>query len=413
MSKKLNKNVPKLRFPEFKGDWEYLKIEDIASVTSGGTPNRSEPSFWNGNIPWVTTSEIGQAEIHGSVEKITEKGLQNSSAKIFKKDTILLAMYGQGKTRGQVSILKIEAATNQACAAIALKSGFNLQFVYYFLFKEYENLRGLANDGSQKNLTAGLIKQYKVPVTHINEQEKIASFLGAVDRRLTQLRRKQELLQTYKRGVIQKLFSQQIRFTQPDGSPFPDWEEKTLEEVCDITSSKRVYLHDYVKEGIPFYRGKEITEIKKNIKPVDILYITEDRYQEFKNKYGVPIIGDILITAVGTLGNVLKIRNNEKFYFKDGNLIWLRKANKNINVDFLEILLENSQNQLLKTSIGSTQKALTIVGLKKISLFFPYLEEQEKIANFLTAIDRKIEAISSQIDQTEQLKKGLLQKMFV
>ncbi|MEH2397802.1 restriction endonuclease subunit S [Nostoc sp.] len=232
--------MPKLRFPEFKGDWEYLKIEDIALVTSGGTPNRSEPSFWNGNIPWVTTSEIGQAEIHDSIEKITEKGLQNSSAKIFKKDTILLAMYGQGKTRGQVSILKIEAATNQACAAIALKSGFNSQFVYYFLFKEYENLRGLANDGSQKNLTAGLIKQYKVPVTHINEQEKIASFLGAVDRRLTQLRRKQELLQTYKRGVMQKIFSQEIRFKGAIGSPFPDWQKKTLGNLASRQVKKNL-----------------------------------------------------------------------------------------------------------------------------------------------------------------------------
>ena len=231
MKKKVKKLVPELRFSEFEGDWKKLSIKKIASVSSGGTPSRTEPTYWNGDIPWVTTSEIGKSEIFDSTEKITKKGLENSSAKLFPKDTILIAMYGQGKTRGQVSVLKINATTNQACAAILLKNNNSSKFVYYFLFNEYERLRRLSNDGSQKNLSAGLIKQYKIPLTSLEEQEKITSFLDSVTLRITQLRCKRELLKTYKKGVMQKIFSQQIRFKQDDGKPFPDWEKKKLGDI--------------------------------------------------------------------------------------------------------------------------------------------------------------------------------------
>ncbi|MFN6485404.1 MULTISPECIES: restriction endonuclease subunit S [unclassified Nostoc] len=410
MSKRLSQNVPKLRFPEFKGDWEYFKIEDIASVTSGGTPNRSEPSFWNGNIPWVTTSEIGQAEIHDSIEKITEKGLQNSSAKIFKKDTILLAMYGQGKTRGQVSILKIEAATNQACAAIALKSDFNSQFVYYFLFKEYENLRVLANDGSQKNLTAGLIKQYKVPVTHINEQEKIASFLGAVDRRLTQLRHKQELLQIYKRGVMQKLFSQQIRFKQDYYTPFPDWKRKKLSDISkpvkrSLELEKNVPVMS-ISAGFGFLNQKErFSQViaGSSLDKYTLIHKGEFSYNRGASKafpYGcIYLMKEHEEALIPFVYRTFQLTHGIKSFFAQY---------------FLTGILDRELRKLISSS--ARMDGLLNIGEKDfytLSIPFPVEEEQEKIANFITAIDQKIEAISRQIYHTERFKKGLLQKMFV
>ena len=102
-----------------------------------------------------------------------------------------------------------------------------------------------------------------------------------------------------------------LRFQEFTG----EWEEKKLGEVCGMTSSKRVYVSDYVKKGIPFYRGKEITELKNNQVPTDILYIKKERYNEYKSKYGVPQKSDILITAVGTLGNVWRIDNTKTILF--------------------------------------------------------------------------------------------------
>jgi len=198
----------------------------------------------------------------------------------------------------------------------------------------------------------------------------------------------------------------QLRFPEFVG----EWEEKRLGEICVMTSSKRVYLSDYTEFGIPFYRGKEITELKEGKKPTDILYITEDSYNSFKDKYGVPVIGDILITAVGTLGNVLKIDNNEKFYFKDGNLIWLREVTENSN--FLEKLIQLKTNELIKTSIGSTQKALTMVELRKLQFMFPFPAEQTRIATFLTAVDKRINLLEDKKKALEKYKKGVMQKVF-
>jgi len=184
-----------------------------------------------------------------------------------------------------------------------------------------------------------------------------------------------------------------------------------LGEIGELTSSKRVYASDYVKNGIPFYRGKEVTELKQNIQPKEILYITEEAYLELKKNYGVPQMNDILITAVGTIGNVLKVKDDKPFYFKDGNLIWIKDITE--NSDFLELLIEFKKNDIEKSSIGSSQKALTMVELRKLAFSFPCLAEQTKIANFLSAIDEKINDCSKQIAMTESYKKGLLQQLFV
>ena len=204
----------------------------------------------------------------------------------------------------------------------------------------------------------------------------------------------------------EKQLMPKLRFSGFEG----EWGLKKMGEICSMTSSKRVYLEDYVSKGVPFYRGKEISELRLNKVPNDILFITRERYEEFKEKYGVPLKDDILITAVGTLGNVLRIRNDDEFYFKDGNLIWL----KNIKVDseFLEILIQWKNNDLLKTSIGSTQKALTMVELRKLKFSFPQQEEQQKIANFLSSIDTQIQTLEKKKSLLEQYKKGVMQKIF-
>lgn len=143
-----NNIAPELRFPEFEGEWEEKKLGDIAEISSGGTPKRTQMSYWNGIIPWVSTGLINYNLILETDEYITYDGLINSSAKLFPKGTILMAMYGQGKTRGKVSILGIEASTNQACAALQLKNSLSINFVYSHLAKDYNRIRNIANDGA-------------------------------------------------------------------------------------------------------------------------------------------------------------------------------------------------------------------------------------------------------------------------
>lgn len=188
------------------------------------------------------------------------------------------------------------------------------------------------------------------------------------------------------------------------------WEPKSLKDIACLTSSKRVHLSDYVKEGIPFFRGKEITELKSGIIPSDILYISPLLFNEFKVKYGTPKAGEILITAVGTLGNIYHINNIGDFYFKDGNLIWLKELK--CNSLFLSFLLTLKKNEILNSAIGSTQKALTMVELNKLVFNYPRNDEQVKIASFLSLLEEKITLLNKQYNLLCQYKKGMMQKIF-
>jgi len=188
-----------------------------------------------------------------------------------------------------------------------------------------------------------------------------------------------------------------------------EWDVKKLDDISELTSSKRVHLSDYVDVGIPFYRGKEITLLKKNKIVDDLLYISEEQYNKIKNQFGIPMRNDILITAVGTLANTYRIPNDNPFYFKDGNLIWLKDISE--NSIFIDYMLGFHKKQILDSAIGSSQKALTIKELKRIKIPLPPLKEQEKIADILSTADEKIDAIALQIQKAETLKKGLLQKL--
>lgn len=410
MSKKVNRKVPKLRFSEFEGDWKILTIEEVASISSGGTPSRAEPTYWNGDIPWITTSETSQSEIFDSLEKITQKGLENSSAKIFPKNTILMAMYGQGKTRGQVSLLRIDAATSQNFAAITLKKGYCPEFVYCFLYQQYEHLRSLSNGNSHQNLSSGLIKSYGVPITSLAEQEKIASFLGAVDTRISQLRRKHELLQTYKRGVMQKIFSQQIRFKCNDGKLFPDWEETTLEDVASYRrgSFPQPYGLDKWYDDIYGEPFVQVYDVDDNLQ---LKSSTKRKISKEAIPFSVFVEkGSVILTIQGSIG---RIAITQFDCYVDRTLLIFRSFLKPINkYFFIHIVLLLFEKEKEKAP-GGTIKTITKESLSSFNLMLPCIEEQEKIAEFLMAIDKKIEAVAQQIKLTEQFKKGLLQKIFV
>ena len=189
-----------------------------------------------------------------------------------------------------------------------------------------------------------------------------------------------------------------------------EWSINKLDEISSLTSSKRIYSSDYVETGIPFYRGAEITQLKNNEEIKEKLFISTEKYNELKNKFGAPKKDDILVTGVGTLGNVYKIRDNAEFYFKDGNLIWIKDIT--INPDFLELYLETFKNEMLKLAIGSTQKALTIVSLEKLKVKYPNIQEQRKIANFFEVLDNKIRLLSEKYNYYIDFKKYLMQQIF-
>ena len=160
-----------------KDDWQTKKISEIAKIGSGGTPSRKNPEYYHGNIFWVKTGEILWNEIFDTEEKITDAALKNSSAKIYPVGTVLLAMYGQGLTRGRAGILKIKAATNQAvCALCPVNDVFN-KYLFYFFMANYWQLREKGFGGNQPNYSATMISKLEINLPPLEEQKEISRLL--------------------------------------------------------------------------------------------------------------------------------------------------------------------------------------------------------------------------------------------
>ena len=200
---------PRLRFPEFQDtqEWRVAPLGKLFETTTGGTPDRARPDYWGGEVPWVTTSIVDFNVIESTRESISSAGLSNSSAKVFPKRTVLMALYGQGKTRGKVAMLGVEAATNQACAAILPSDEVDPRFVFLNLSGRYEEIRANSNSGGQKNLSQALLRD--LPFAYPKEraeQHRIAECLTALDDQISAQARKLETLKQHKRGLLQQLF---------------------------------------------------------------------------------------------------------------------------------------------------------------------------------------------------------------
>ena len=189
-----------------------------------------------------------------------------------------------------------------------------------------------------------------------------------------------------------------------------------LEEYCTISSSKRIYAREYVKQGIPFLRSKEVIELGRGKKISNELYITKNRFDEIRNKFGAPKKGDILLSAIGAnLGIPYYVNLDYNFYFKDGNVIWFRNFNQSLNSKFLYYWINSNlgQHEILNSTIGSAQKALTIDLVKKLKIPKFNLEEQEAIANILSSLDEKME-INSKINKNlEEMAQAIYKSWFV
>lgn len=192
------------------------------------------------------------------------------------------------------------------------------------------------------------------------------------------------------------------------------WENVKIEDCCEVTSSKRIFLSEYVESGVPFYRSREIIEKSNGQEISEPLFIKQEKYDEIKGKFGVPKRGDMLLTSVGTIGIPYIVKEDDFFYFKDGNLTWFRKFNDRLDSLYLYYWFKSPKGQgvLYNTTIGSSQKALTIASLKRLAIPCPPIHIQKRVVEILSRYDDLIENNQKQIKLLEEAAQRLYKEWF-
>ena len=399
--------VPKLRFPGFEGVWNKKTLGDIGKVKMCKRVfnNQTAPDE---EIPFFKIGTFGKAP-DAYISRSLFKSLKTRFSYPNKGD-ILISASG---TLGRTVVYDGMEAYYQDSNIVWLENDQKLvpnEFLYYL----YQIVKYDAEGSTIKRLYNSIILKTIISVPKIEEQQKIASFLSSVDEKISQLEKKKTLLETYKSGIMQKIFSQELRFKDENGQEFPKWKYLPLGKMTNIKSSKRVLKDDWKNEGIPFYRTREIISLSNKESFNTPTFIDEKLYEELKINYGVPTVNDILVTGVGTIGITYLVEDNKPFYFKDGNVI-LVESSDSLDSQFIKYCYQTRhvKKQLSDNASITTVATYTIDNARKTIIPVPLITEQQKIASFLSSIDKKIEITSTQLEKTREFKKGLLQQMFV
>jgi len=381
------------------------KFSDAFELQMGKTPSRNNPEYWNGNNKWISISDLGNSNkfISETKECISDKGVKESKIKIVPKGTVIMSFK---LSIGKTAITAEDMYTNEAIMAFIDKKKYDIDKNYlYYLLSGYNWLDGTNKAVLGLTLNKATLSQKKILIFPIEEQQKIATVLDKVSN-LIALRKKQlEKLEELVKARFGEMFGDPV-YTNNKYKKVP------LGSVAEVGSSKRIFEKEYVSEGVPFYRTKEIVELSKGNKISTQLFITQKRFDELRHTYGVPKKNDLLISAVGTIGVIWIVDGKNDFYFKDGNLLKVSPSSI-FNSIYLKMVLESLINSYkLEMSTGTAYAALTISALKQMKIYIVPYNEQEKFANFVTKVDKQKLTIQKSLDKLEILKKALMQEYF-
>jgi type I restriction enzyme, S subunit len=321
-------------------------------------------------------------------------------------------------------------SSNDVLNIIPKSNSIDEKYLYYFLSQDkfFDFMVSTSKGTKMPRGDKKAIMNYQISLPSIKEQREIASFFSSLDEKIVVNNEMNKVLKELAETIYKHWFID-FEFPNENGQPYKSsggnfieselglipegWVVKSIEQICDITSSKRVFLKDYVPQGIPFYRSKEIIEKSKGTNISTELYIGEDLYEKLKLKYGVPIKGDILLTSVGTLGIPYLVQDQEEFYFKDGNLTWFKNfINENMNLYlYYWLLSKEGRNNIDSITIGSTQKALTISALKNIKICIPCSNILNSFTELFTSVHNHIQENDKQNINLIEIRNLLLPKL--
>lgn len=407
--KNIKNNIPALRFPEFSGEWEERKLGEIATFFKGKDISKKD-ILEEGKNECIRYGELYTTYTE-VIKKIYSKTNLPLNELVLSKDNDVL-IPSSGETQLDIATSSCIKKDNVALSGDIniIRSDQKGEFLSYYLSnKKRIDIAKLSQGYSVVHLYANQLRSLKIHIPTLPEQQKIASFLTAVDEKIEQLSKKKSLLEQYKKGVMQKIFSQEIRFRDENGKDFPKWEKKRLGEVAEKKKEKNI-------KGI--YR-KVLTNSAIN----GIVYQQEYFDKNIANinnllGYYVVSIDDFVYNPrVSSSAPVGPIKRNKLAKGIMSPLYFIFTF-KDVNKDYFEYFFGTSYWHRYMKSVanyGARHDRLNIINndILKMPLPYPSLPEQRKIADFLTSIDNKISSVETQLEKTKAFKKGLLQKMFV
>lgn len=413
---KLKSKKPLIRFPEFKDSWEYRKLSELLSEAKKRNEDlkfgKDEVLSVSGEFGIVNQIEhLGRSYAGVSVHQyhVVETG-----DIVYTKSPLKENPYGIIKlNKGKAGIV----STLYAVYNVQKQNAVGEFIEYYFSLDANTNryLRPLVKKGAKNDMKINnaYVLHDRIFVPTITEQKRIASFFTTLDKEIAELKQKKNFLEQYKKGVMQKLFSQELRFKDDNGKAFPKWEKKKLGEIVIKINSGKTPLGGesvYSENGIIFIRSQNIIDNKLSYE--FSTFISNEINDTMKNSIVKP--NDILLNITGgSLGRSCVVPKD----FTIGNVnqhVCIIRMNDNNEPRFVQAFFSTitGQNLFMKLQTGSGREGLNFQSIRQISLHIPTHSEQLKITNFLSTIDDKINQTESQLQQTQQYKKGLLQNMF-
>lgn len=409
-----SKYVPKRRFKEFELDdeWEQLKLGEHANILTGGTPNTSISSYWEPKeIPWMSSGEVNRRRLDKTDNMISNDGIRNSSARWVKKHSILIALAGQGKTRGMVAVNNIPLTTNQSIAAIEPDKTLNYEFVFQNLSKRYDELRLISSgDGSRGGLNKQIVSDISIACPNVNEQELIGNFLADFDSLITMNQHKLDKLKDLKKAYLTEMFPAEgervpkRRFPGFEG----EWEKTRLSKVAEIEGggTPSTAVPEYWDGTVDWYTPAEIGDevfVNQSIRKISDLGLQ-------KSSAKMLPVGTVLFTSRAGIGKTAILARegctNQGFQSiipKEGLL----------DSYFIYSLSNKLKSYGERIGAGSTFVEVSGKQMSEMSLIIPSIFEQKQIGNFFNKLDQSISLQQQKLDKLNDLKKAYLNELFV
>ena len=399
---------PKIRFMDFTDAWEQRKVSEVAEIVAGGTPSTKIRNYWEPKeVPWLSSGEVHKKYITFTDNMISQEGMNNSSAKMIKENSVLIALAGQGKTRGTVAINRIPLTTNQSIAAMTFNDDIVPEFIFCNLENRYDEIRKMSSgDGARGGLNKQLVGDIEIPYTSYEEQKKIGTYFEQLDNLITLHQRKCDETKELKKYMLQKMFPKngekkpEIRF-----AGFNDnWEQRKFGDMFERRMERNGGQFDNTRwisvAKMYFQEPDKVTSNNIDTRTY-VMRKGDIAFEGHPNsdfKYGRFVENDI---GDGVISELFPIYR----HIDDYDLNYWKYAIQ------LESIMQKIFVQCIEISYTSSNKLDEQLFLKE-SILVPTIEEQNIIGEYFKELDNLITLHQRKCDDFKELKRYMLQNMF-